>query len=101
MTSGPDYGRELPRLTSAYGQSPWAPDPVPPITGRQPARMLGIVSVVSYLLAFMCLATAPGVLCAPVAWALGAHAMNQIDHSPPGRYGNRRSAVRGSSSGSR
>ena len=57
--------------------------------------MLGIVSVVSYLLAFMCLATAPGVLCAPVAWALGAHAMNQIDHSSPGRYGNRRSAVRG------
>ncbi len=63
--------------------------------GANAAQVLGIVSVVSYLAAFTVLVTTPGVLCAPVAWAIGANAMTQIDHSTPGRYRNRSSAVRG------
>jgi hypothetical protein len=96
MTPGPDYGQQLPRIPSGYGRSASIRVP-PPVEhkGANAAQVLGIVSLVSYLTAFMFLITAPGVLCAPVAWAIGAHAMNQIDHSTPDRYGNRRAAMRG------
>jgi hypothetical protein len=96
MTSGPDYGQELPRTPSAYGRSAAVRVPAPvDHRGANAALVLGIVSVISWLLSFLCLVTAPGVLCAPAAWAIGANAINEIDHSLPGRYGNRSSAVRG------
>ena len=56
--------------------------------------MLGIVSIACFVLALFCCVTAPGVLCAPFAWGIGAKAGREIERTP-GVYGNLSSAVAG------
>jgi hypothetical protein len=86
-----------------YGQ-PWPPGWTPTYGAPYPgsrdhkgattALVLGIVSIVSLLLAMFCCLTLPGVFCAPFAWVAGARAKREIERSP-GVYGNFSSAVAG------
>jgi hypothetical protein len=62
--------------------------------GATTALVLGIVSIVSFVLTFLCCVTLPGVLCAPFAWYLGARAKREIDRQS-GVYGNVGSALAG------
>jgi hypothetical protein len=89
----------------ASGQQPWqaawAPvygSPYPGTVahrGATTSMVLGIVSIVSLVLApFCCLITLPGVLCAPFAWYAGAKARREIERSP-GAYGNAGAASAG------
>jgi multisubunit Na+/H+ antiporter MnhG subunit len=111
--SGPSYVQPPvppPPTTVPYGPpqpghpQPWAAGWAPvygaPYPGSQDhkgattALVLGIVSIGSLVLALFCCVTAPGILCAPFAWAVGAKAKREIERAP-GVYGNLGAAVTG------
>jgi hypothetical protein len=106
--SGPSYVQPPvpPPPTMPYGQygQPWPPGWAPtygaPYPGSRDHKgattslVLGIVSIASLVLALFCCVTAPGILCAPFAWGIGAKAKRDIERSP-GVYGNLTSAVTG------
>ena len=62
--------------------------------GARTALVLGIFSVTSLVLAFICCITIPGVLCGPFAWYFGAKAKREIE-ARPGTYANLSAAVTG------
>ncbi len=112
--SGPEYTAPLPPPPPSAGpvpygpaapgpeswQAAWAPVYGAPVAGSSDHKgattslVLGIVSVVSFLLSVFCCITIPGVLCAPFAWVMGAKARREIE-AAPGTYGNLTSAVTG------
>jgi hypothetical protein len=73
-----------------YGWTPMYGAPYPGSLSHRGATTsltLGIISIASLLLTPFCCITLPGVLCAPFAWATGAHAKRDMERQP-GVYGN-------------
>ena len=106
--SGPDYVTPPAAPPPTASPVPYGPPPVGQPYGFQPgwapaygaaypgsldhkgattSLVLGIVSIVSLVLAPLCCVTFPGVFCAPFAWVIGAKAKREID-AAPGVYGN-------------
>jgi hypothetical protein len=85
-----------------YGYQPgWTPAYGAPYAGSQDHKgattslVLGIISIASLVLGLgCCFIMFPGLLCAPVAWVIGAKAKREIQQQP-GLYGNLGSAQAG------